>query len=122
MTEFEKSMLNNMINNGLNIGELSQFLVNNTNMESTQSSGTQTATQLQTSTASSGHTSEDEKGGENNVDIKQLLAMIEKQNETIAAIQAENLRQIQMQKPPETMEDILMSEFIEPLLVKEKRV
>lgn len=120
MTEFEKSVLTNMMNNGLNTAELTQFLAENKSVPAQQIVNT---TPIQTSIsleAGTEHKYNETKGGESNVDLQQLMKMIEKQNETIQAIQMENMRQLANQKPPETMEDIVMNEFIKPIIERKQ--
>ena len=94
MTQFEKNMLSELIKNGLSTSELTNFLANQeTSMPSAgpqvpsqpAAGATVNAPNMQMSQGNMSMQNNTVKGGEENVDMKQLLSMIEKQNETIAA-------------------------------------
>lgn len=111
MTDFEKSLLDNMQSNGTQLSEILDYLNSNT--------ATANATTQQNVSTSVVETNN--KGGDINVKNYDMLLdemdkRIKKQEDTIKAMQQDNIYSESADNNIQSFEDIIFSEYINPMM------
>lgn len=106
LSEFQKKIIENMIGEGVTGDEIRDYLAKENSGR--EESGSISEKDIQLAEKSDG-----------NLSLEQLQEMIKKNSETLAAIQQHNLQSARAEKA-ETMDDIILKEFVNPLLKGEK--